>query len=354
MSGLVLGVDIGGTFTDLVVLDTDSRKVVSTKVLTTPQDPNQAVIAGISELFGKHGLAQDHVVRVVHATTLFTNALVQRQGAQVGFLTTAGFADTLELRRERKFELYDLGIRMPQPLVPADRRLEIQERTEAKGVILRTVDRQDIMRAADRLVRDGCESLAVGFLNSFINPANEKAALDILRESFPDIPVSVSHQVANEIREFERFSTTVANAFIAPLAARYLSNLGNCIRNDCGIAAPVFLMLSSGGLAPLDMARQNPITLLESGPAAGALAAAWFARQAGVVDLLALDLGGTTAKLCVIENGTPLIARRFEAAREKRFVPESGLPLCLASVDLIEIGAGGGSIPSRPGVRWNL
>jgi len=350
MGGLVLGVDIGGTFTDLVVLDTDSRNVVSTKVLTTPQDPNQAVIAGISALFEKHGLAQDHVVRVVHATTLFTNALVQRQGAQVGFLTTAGFGDTLELRRERKFELYDLGIRMPQPLVPADRRLEIQVRTDAKGVILRNVERQDIMRAADRLVRDGCESLAVGFLNSFINPANEKAALDILRESFSDIPVSVSHQVANEIREFERFSTTVANAFIAPLAARYLSNLGNCIRNDCGIAAPVFLMLSSGGLAPLDMARQNPIALLESGPAAGALAAAWFARQAGVADLLALDLGGTTAKLCVIENGTPLIARRFEAAREKRFVPESGLPLCLASVDLIEIGAGGGSIAHRDGL----
>ena len=350
MGGLVLGVDIGGTFTDLVVLDTDSRNVVSTKVLTTPQDPNQAVIAGISALFEKHGLAQDHVVRVVHATTLFTNALVQRQGARVGFLTTAGFGDTLELRRERKFELYDLGIRMPQPLVPADRRLEIQERTDAKGVILRNVERQDIMRAADRLVRDGCESLAVGFLNSFINPANEKAALDILRESFSDIPVSVSHQVANEIREFERFSTTVANAFIAPLAARYLSNLGNCIRNDCGIAAPVFLMLSSGGLAPLDMARQNPIALLESGPAAGALAAAWFARQAGVADLLALDLGGTTAKLCVIENGTPLIARRFEAAREKRFVPESGLPLCLASVDLIEIGAGGGSIAHRDGL----
>jgi 5-oxoprolinase (ATP-hydrolysing) len=350
MGDLVLGIDIGGTFTDLVVLDTATRNVVSSKVLTTPKDPNQAVVGGIAGLFAAHGLDRHRVSRVVHATTLFTNALVQRNGAKVGLLTTAGFADTLALRRERKFELYDLGIRMPEPLVPAERRLEVAERVDAKGTILKAVDEHEVIAAASRLLRDGCESLAVAFLNSFINPANEKAALHALQRQFPELSVSISHAVANEIREFERFSTTVANAFIAPLAQRYLGNFRACINDDCGISSPIYLMLSSGGLAPLDVARQSPITLLESGPAAGALAAAWFARQAGISDLLALDLGGTTAKLCVIENGTPLIARRFEAAREKRFIPESGLPLCLASVDLIEIGAGGGSIARRDGL----
>ncbi len=350
LEGLVLGIDIGGTFTDIVALDTTTRRVVSTKVLTTPRDPNEAVAQGTELLFARHGLDRARVLRVVHATTLFTNALVQRQGARVGFITTAGFADTLELRRERKFELYDLAIRMPEPLVPAERRLEVAERTDAGGHILQAVAPGAVAAAAERLIAMGCDSLALGFLNAFINPANEQAALRALAAAFPDLPVSASHAVANEIREFERFSTTVANAFIAPLAERYLGAFGRCITEGCGITAPVLLMLSSGGLAPLEVARRQPISLLESGPAAGALAAAWFARQAGIENLLALDLGGTTAKLCVIEGGAPLIARRFEAARERRFVPESGLPLCLASVDLIEIGAGGGSIARRDGL----
>lgn len=350
LEGLVLGIDIGGTFTDIVVLDTATRRVVSTKVLTTAGDPNQAVVQGIGVLFAQHGLDRARVLRVVHATTLFTNALVQRRGARVGFITTAGFADTLELRRERKFELYDLAIRMPEPLVPAERRVEVVERTDAGGRILQTVVPDAVVAAAASLRAAGCESLAIGFLNAFVNPTNEQAALRALSAAHPDLPVTASHAVANEIREFERFSTTVANAFIAPLADRYLGAFGRCIAETCGIAAPVLLMLSSGGLAPLEVARRQPITLLESGPAAGALAAAWFARQAGIENLMALDLGGTTAKLCVIEGGAPLIARRFEAARERRFVPESGLPLCLASVDLIEIGAGGGSIARRDGL----
>jgi N-methylhydantoinase A/oxoprolinase/acetone carboxylase beta subunit/N-methylhydantoinase B/oxoprolinase/acetone carboxylase alpha subunit len=350
MDGLVLGIDIGGTFTDLVALDTVTRKVVSSKILTTPKDPNEAVASGVSALFSAHGLERRRVLRVVHATTLFTNALVQRSGAKVGMITTAGFADTLALRRERKFELYDLGIKMPEPLVPAERRLEVRERVDAKGAILSQIDENEVLAAASNLLQHGCESLAVCFLNSFINPTNEESALRILHSHFPELSISVSHAVANEIREFERFSTTVANAFIAPLAQQYLGRFRACIEENCGISSPIYLMLSSGGLAPLDVARQSPIALLESGPAAGALAAAWFARQAGISDLLALDLGGTTAKLCVIENGKPLIARRFEAAREKRFIPESGLPLCLASVDLIEIGAGGGSIARRDGL----
>jgi len=350
VEALVLGIDIGGTFTDIVALDTTTRRVVSTKVLTTPRDPNEAVAQGIEILFARHGLDRARVLRVVHATTLFTNALVQRQGARVGFITTAGFGDTLELRRERKFELYDLAIRMPEPLVPAERRLEVEERTDAAGRILQPVAPEAVVAAAASLRAMGCDSLAIGFLNAFINPANEQAALRALAAEFPDMAVSASHAVANEIREFERFSTTVANAFIAPLAARYLGEFGRCIAETCAIAAPVLLMLSSGGLAPLDVARRQPISLLESGPAAGALAAAWFAGQAGIENLLALDLGGTTAKLCVIEAGRPLIARRFEAARERRFVPESGLPLCLASVDLIEVGAGGGSIARRDGL----
>ncbi len=342
--GIVVGVDIGGTFTDLVALDTGTRRVVSAKVLTTPQDPNRAVASGLPALFGRHGLDPARVLRVVHATTLFANALVQRQGARVGLIATAGFADVLQLRRERKFELYDLHIRMPEPLVPPRRRLEVPERTDSAGRVLVTVDDVAVVEAGRRLVAEGCESLALCFLNSFVNGANERAAAAALRRALPALPLSVSHVVANEMREYERFSTAVANAFVAPLAASYLGAFGRCIAEECGVAAPVFLMLSSGGLAPLETARQQPIALLESGPAAGALAAAYFARQAGTADLLALDLGGTTAKLCAIEGGAPLIARGFEAAREKRFVPESGLPIRIATVDLIEIGAGGGSI----------
>ena len=345
--GIVVGVDIGGTFTDLVALDTETRRVVSAKVLTTPQDPNRAVAAGLPALFGRHGLDRARVLRVVHATTLFANALVQRQGARVGLIATAGFADVLQLRRERKFELYDLHIRMPEPLVLPERRLEVPERTDAEGRVLIPVDEIAVVEAGHRLVADGCESLAICFLNSFVGGTNERLAAAALRRALPTLPISVSHVVANEMREYERFSTAVANAFVAPLAASYLGAFGRCIAGECGLPAPVFLMLSSGGLAPLEAARQQPIALLESGPAAGALAAAYFARQAGIADLLALDLGGTTAKLCAVEGGAPLIARGFEAAREKRFVPESGLPIRIATVDLIEIGAGGGSIARR-------
>lgn len=348
--GLVIGIDIGGTFTDIVALETHSRRIHSLKILTTPADPNRAVAEGVQALFARHGLDSATVLRVVHATTLFTNALVQRRGARVGLITTEGFADVLELRRERKFELYDLHIRMPEPLVPARRRLEVAERVDAGGGVLAALDPTAVVARGRDLLALGCDSLAVGFLNAFINPANEIAARNALAAALPSLPITLSHEVANEIREFERFSTTVANAFIAPMAEHYLGAFGRCIAEGCGIAAPVLMMLSSGGLAPLEVARRLPITLLESGPAAGALAAAWFAEQAGIDNLLALDLGGTTAKLSVVEGGAPLIARRFEAARERRFVPESGLPLCLASVDLIEIGAGGGSIARRDGL----
>ena len=345
--GLVLGIDIGGTFTDLVALDTASRHVVSHKVLTTPADPNRAVADGIAALFARHGLDRAKVLRVVHATTLFANALVQRQGATVGLITTAGFGDTLGIGRERKYELYDLQIRMPEPLVPAERRLEVTERIAADGAVLRAVDPAEVVAEARRLLAMGCDSLAVCFLNSFVNGANEAAAAEAIAAALPSVAVTASHRVANEIREFDRFSTTVANAFIQPLAERYLRDFEAGLAGRCGIAAPVHVMLSSGGLATVAAAMRRPIRLLESGPAAGALAAAYFARLAGETELMALDLGGTTAKLCAVEGGVPLVTHAFEAAREKRFVPDSGLPIRIPTVDLIEIGAGGGSIARR-------
>ncbi|HUA53395.1 MAG TPA: hydantoinase/oxoprolinase family protein, partial [Candidatus Sulfotelmatobacter sp.] len=343
MTEYALGIDIGGTFTDIVLYDLGTRRALGHKELTTPAAPADGAIAGIRRLCGAHGIGYGQITRVVHATTLFSNALIERKGALTGLITTAGFRDTLELRRENKYELYDLFIELPQPLVPRRLRLEVPERIGPDGAVETPLDSAAVLACADALARAGVTSVAVAFLHAYANPAHERAAGELIAERFPALAVSLSSEVSPQIREFERSSTTVANAFIKPLAASYLDLMRREIA-ALGITAPLFMMLSNGGLTHVDEAKRVPIQLLESGPAAGALAGGFFAARSHVADVLAFDMGGTTAKLAIVEGGEPLVAHQFEASREKRFIEGSGLPISISTIELIEIGAGGGSI----------
>ena len=338
-----LGIDIGGTFTDIVVYDRDSGRQVNRKVLTTHDDPARAVAAGVAALLGDGALDPSRFARVVHATTLFTNALIERKGAPTGLITTAGFADTLEIGRERKFELYDLNIEKPAPLVPRNLRLEVVERMRANGRVKTALDPGEVRERAKALAAAGVTSIAVVFLHAYANPAHEVEAARAIAEQHPDLAVTASHEVASEIREYERASTAVANAYIKPLARRYLALMARRIAL-LGIDAPLLLMLSSGGLTHVAEAERTPVGMLESGPAAGAIAAAFFGAADSGGDLLAFDMGGTTAKLSLVEGGEPLTAYSFEAARQRRFVEGSGFPIRISTIELIEIGAGGGSI----------
>jgi N-methylhydantoinase A/oxoprolinase/acetone carboxylase beta subunit len=338
-----LGIDIGGTFTDIVVYDHVAGRQLNRKVLTTHDDPARAVAAGVASLLERHRLPPAEFTRVVHATTLFTNALIERRGAVTGLLTTAGFADTLEIGRERKFELYDLNIVKPEPLVPRHLRLEVAERTRADGSVATRLDVRQVEAQARRLAQAGVTSIAVVFLHAYANPRHEAEAARRIARRHKTIAVTTSHEVAPEIREYERASTTVANAYIKPLARQYLDAMARRVAG-LGIPAPLLLMLSSGGLTHVAEAERTPVQMLESGPAAGALAAAFFGREDSRGNLLAFDMGGTTAKLSLVDGGEPLTAYAFEAARQKRFLEGSGLPIRISTIELIEIGAGGGSI----------
>jgi N-methylhydantoinase A len=340
---LALGIDIGGTFTDLILYEQNGGTYKSHKQLTTPDDPTEGVIAGLRHLADREGLAFSSISRVVHATTLFTNALIERKGAATGLLTTAGFRDLLEIARERKYELYDIFTELPAPLVRRSLRLEVPERLGPSGAVETPLDRDALVRQARTLIDDGVQSIAIVFLHAYANAAHERQARDELARCFPGIFVSISSDVAPQIREYERASTTVANAYIKPLASRYVGELGAKLKG-LGIGADLFLMLSNGGLTNTAEAQRNPIQMLESGPAAGALVGAYFGTRSECRHVLAFDMGGTTAKLSVIEDGQPLVVYSFEAGREQRFIEGSGLPINISTVELIEIGAGGGSI----------
>src|SRR6516225_6829447 len=288
MTRYSLGIDIGGTFTDIVVHDHVSGGQFSRKVLTTHDDPARGVIDGVALVLREHGLDPAAVQRTVHATTLFTNALIERKGAVAGLITTAGFGDTLEIGRERKFELYDLNIAKPEPLVARDRRLEVSERMNADGSVRRPLDRDQLVAAVARLVSGGVGSIAVMFLHAYANPSHEAEAVRLIAERHPEIFTTASHEVAPEIREFERASTTVANAYIKPLAHQYLGRMARRLAEQ-KIPAPLLLMLSSGGLTHVAEAQRAPVQMLESGPAAGAIAAAFFGRADSGGDLLAFD-----------------------------------------------------------------
>jgi N-methylhydantoinase A len=340
---LWLGIDVGGTFTDIVVYDAATGRQASHKELTTHADPARGVMAGIDRLQAEGKIVAAEIGRVVHATTLFSNAVIERKGAPTGLITTMGFRDTLEIGRERKYELYDIKILKPAPLVPRRWRLEVPERMTVNGQVHTPLDESALLEGVARLQADGVSSLALVFLHSCANPGHERRALDLIAKRYPGMALSASIEVAPEIREFERTSTTVINAYIKPLAERYLAALASELMARA-ITAPVLLMLSNGGLTGIEEAVRSPVQLLESGPAAGALAAAHLGSRDGGAHVLAFDMGGTTAKLSIVDDGKPKVAYSFEVARERRFIEGSGLPVRISTLELIEIGAGGGSI----------
>ena len=338
-----IGVDIGGTFTDLVWVDEATGAVRVGKLLTTPKDPSQAVEEGVVTLLHEAGAGAAAVRALIHGTTLATNALIERKGARVGLLATAGFRDAVEIGREGRYDMYDLFIDPPVPLVPRQLRVEVAERVLADGAVLRPLDPVQARAAIADLGALGVEAIAICLLHAYRNPVHERALAALCAEILPGIPVSCSSDVVPEIREYERTSTTTANVYVMPLMARYLDDLERKLQ-ELGVPGRLYVMMSAGGIATPETAKRVPIRLVESGPAAGALAAARSARQVGLDRLLSFDMGGTTAKACVIDRGEPLLAREFEVARADRFKKGSGLPIRVPVVELIEIGAGGGSV----------
>ncbi|WP_158746969.1 hydantoinase/oxoprolinase family protein [Acidisphaera sp. L21] len=331
MTRYLAGADVGGTFTDVAVYDTETRTLSLNKLLTTPDDPRRAIVNGLAALNMPAGL-------VVHGTTLVTNALIERRGVPAGLLTTDGYRDVLEIGTELRYDTFDLQLERPAPLVARRFRRPIRERLGADGSVVLPLNEADVAEAAAMLHGAGIRSVAIAFFNSYRNPVHEDRAKAIVQAAFPDLAVCTSAEIAPEVREYERFSTCVANAYIAPIATRYLLEL------EQSLGVPLFVMLSDGGITTARAASEQPIALVESGPAAGAMGAAFLARQAGWTDVIAFDMGGTTAKLSLIHHGQPHRTHELEAARIRRFKKGSGLPLRIPVIELIEIGAGGGSI----------
>ena len=336
-----LAVDIGGTFTDFALEHGGRRTTL--KVLTTPHAPEQGVIAGTEAILGAAGIGAADVAIVLHGTTLATNAIIERKGARTALVTTQGFRDVLAMGNESRYDQYDLNIVLPEPLVPRHLRLVVPERLDNEGRVLLPLDEGAMRALVPVLVREGVESIAVGLLHAFVNPAHERRVREILAAELPGVPVSLSSDVSPEMREWERFSTTAANAYVQPLMASYLRGLESGLRAR-GMAAPIFLMLSGGGLTTIETACRFPIRLVESGPAGGAIFSAHIARECGLDHVLSFDMGGTTAKICLIDHFKPQTSRSFEVARVGRFRKGSGLPLRIPVIEMVEIGAGGGSL----------
>jgi N-methylhydantoinase A len=335
---LRIAVDIGGTFTDLV-LEEHGRVVATEKVLTTPDDPADAVVRGVETLLtGRSGAS---VVEVVHGTTLVSNALIERKGVVTGLLTTEGFRDVAAMGREQRFDLYDLNLEMPQALAARRRRWGVPERVFADGTVDVPLDVDAVRRSCAEMRAEGVEALAICFLHAYRAPDHEERARDVVLDELPDLSVCISSEVAPEVGEYQRVATTLVNAYVLPVVDSYLEALEKRLV-ETGVAAPVRIMLSNGGLASTETARRFPVRLLESGPAAGVLSAAYHATGADAV--LAFDMGGTTAKAALVEHGQPLLTRSHEAARVYRFTRGSGIPIKVPVIDMIEIGAGGGSI----------
>lgn len=337
-----VSLDIGGTFTDLVLAH-ESGGLRWHKVLTTPRSPADGAIRGLEELCARAGIGLVQVGTLIHATTLVTNAIIERKGARTALLTTEGFRDTLEMGKEQRYDIYDLFLKFPAPVVPRRWRVDVRERITRDGEVRVPLDLDDVRRKVARLVRQGIESVAVCFLHAYKNPVHEQAVQRLTETEFPQITVSISSEVSPEIREYERTSTTVCNAYVQPLVDRYVRRMEEALR-ERGFAGQFLLMLSSGTLAVADVARRFPIRLLESGPAAGALVAGYIGNATGRRELVGFDMGGTTAKICLVREGRPKVTPAIEVARMHRFKPGSGLPIKTPVVDMIELGAGGGSL----------
>lgn len=344
-----IGVDIGGTFTDLVMLDPDTGRLFNEKVLTTPDDPSRGVLTGITSILGKNGVAPDRVTDVIHGTTLVANALIERKGVKTALVTTRGFRDIVQIGREWRYDTYDLFIENVEPLTPRSLRFEVSERLGFDGAVLMPLAEDEIRGVAASLREAEVEAVAVCFLHAFRNPAHEQRCKAILEEELPDATICISSEVMPEIGEYERSSTTIANAYVLPIFRRYIRRLAEGIRR-MGIARDVFLMQSDGGTVHQDTAIAFPIRLVQSGPAGGVQAGALIGRLAGRPNLMCFDMGGTTAKAALIENHQPSRTTDFEVARIYRFKKGSGLPLKVPVIDMIEIGAGGGSIARIDGM----
>ena len=336
-----LGVDIGGTFTD-VALEVGDRRYTA-KGLTTARAPEAGVLAIVRAIIGEAGIKPGDVQLIIHGTTLATNALIERKGAKTALLTTEGFRDILEIRHENRFEQYDVNIDLPPPLVPRRLRLPVRERIDAQGNVLVPLDEASVTRALDLIAAQNIEAVAVGFLHSFTNPEHELRVGKAVARRLPNVAVSLSSDVSPEMREYERFSTACANAYLQPLIGSYLGKLARELEQS-GFRCPMLLMTSGGGITTVETAIRFPVRLVESGPAGGAIFAACIARQHGLDHVVSFDMGGTTAKICFIDQGRPQTARAFEVARVYRFTKGSGLPLRIPVIEMVEIGAGGGSI----------
>lgn len=336
-----LGADIGGTFTDVVLEGHGGRH--STKVLTTYSAPEDAIIEGMNRVCGLAGIQPGQIGQVIHGTTLATNALIERRGARTALITTEGFRDVIEMRSESRFEQYDLNLQLPAPLLPRNRRYAVRERLDADGGKLIPLDRVEVEALAEDLREAGYDSIAVGLLHSYVNDAHERLIAEVLAEKLPGVMVSLSSAVSPQMREYERFNTTIANAYIKPLMKSYLGRLKGRLAAE-GADCPVFLMHSGGGIVDIDTAAEFPVRLVESGPAGGAVFAADIAARHGLDKVLSFDMGGTTAKICLIDHQTPKTARVFEVARSYRFKKGSGMPISIPVIDMVEIGAGGGSL----------
>jgi len=339
-----VGIDIGGTFTDFALLSEKDHRLVIHKQLTTPADPSQSVLSGLETLINKAGVAPADVSAIAHGTTLVTNSLIERRGAVTGVLCTSGFSDVFDIARERRYDMYDLSITYPEALVPPHLRREINERIRADGHITTALNEDQLCTAVQSMIEtEGLEALAVCFLNSPANPAHELQAAELITRAFPQLYVSTSTDVFPFLREYERWTTTVMNAFTGPMFDTYLSRLESGLAG-MGFEASFYIMSSSGGTVTAETARKYPVRMLESGPAAGVLQSAMLGRQLGRPDLLSYDMGGTTAKGALIRGGQPLKRYELEVARVHEFRMGSGLPARIPVIDLIEIGSGGGSI----------
>ncbi len=338
-----LGCDIGGTFTDFVLLNDETGEMWTGKCLTTPQDPSDAVEEGIRAL---EKTTPDFVGRLdelIHGTTLVINSIIERKGARTGLITTKGFRDVLEIGREIRYAPYDIFAEFPRPLIPRRLRMEVDERVRSDGTVLKALEREEAQRVVRALLREGVESIAVCLINSFENPAHELMIEEIIKEEAPGLSVSISYRVLPQIKEYERTSTTVTNAYVKPLTGRYLSKLAGRLES-IGFKGKLFIMLSSGGVTSVDTAAEFPVRIIESGPTAAVIAGQYYGRHFNIPEMFCFDMGGTTAKSCLIQKGVAGVVPTFEVGRVQRFMKGSGLTIQVPVVDLMEIGAGGGSI----------
>lgn len=338
-----LGCDIGGTFTDFVLLNDQTGEIQINKCLTTPSDPSDAVEEGIREMERKTPGFMGKLDEVIHGTTLVINSIIERKGAKTGLITTKGFRDVLELGREIRYAPYDIFAEFPKPLIPRRFRLEVDERIRSNGKVMKPLDPEKAREVVGKLIEMGIESIAVCLINSFENPAHELMIKDIIKEQAPDISVSISYEVLPQIREYERTSTTVTNAYVKPLTGRYLTRLSQRLK-DIGSKGKLFIMLSSGGITSVETAAEFPVRIIESGPTAAVISGQYYGKLFDIPEMFCFDMGGTTAKSCLIQGGVAGVVPTFEVGRVQRFMKGSGLTIQVPVVDLMEIGAGGGSI----------